>query len=235
MTWYYSVGGQQLGPLDEAAFRELVTKGEIQPATLVWNSGMSSWKPWSEVGAPAAAGSFCSECGTRLPSDEMIQFGAALVCANCKDRFTQKIREGVTPGENRRYGGFWIRVLAKLIDGIVVGTCIYGVTFVFAGWTGIISGATGVASIIFLMQWLAAASYEIYLTSRYGGTLGKIALSLRVISARGGDLSLGLSAGRYLAQLASSFTLLIGYIMAAFDPQKRALHDRICSTLVVKI
>jgi len=56
---------------------------------------------------------------------------------------------------------------------------------------------------------------------------------LRVVTARGDRLPLSLSAGRYLAQLVSSATLSIGYIMAAFDPEKRALHDRICNTRVV--
>jgi hypothetical protein len=33
----------------------------------------------------------------------------------------------------------------------------------------------------------------------------------------------------------SAFTLTIGYIMAGIDEQKRALHDRICNTRVVRI
>jgi uncharacterized RDD family membrane protein YckC len=28
---------------------------------------------------------------------------------------------------------------------------------------------------------------------------------------------------------------LIGYIMAAWDPERRALHDRICDTRVIKV
>ena len=70
-------------------------------------------------------------------------------------------------------------------------------------------------------------------TARYGATLGKRALGLRVITERGGPISLSLDTVRYLAQLVSSATLSIGYIMAAFDPEKRALHDRICNTRVV--
>jgi uncharacterized RDD family membrane protein YckC len=31
----------------------------------------------------------------------------------------------------------------------------------------------------------------------------------------------------------SAFILMIGYIMAAFDSEKRALHDRICETRVI--
>jgi hypothetical protein len=42
-----------------------------------------------------------------------------------------------------------------------------------------------------------------------------------------------LSVGRYFAKMLSSLTLLIGYIIAAFDEEKRSLHDRICNTRVV--
>ena len=87
---------------------------------------------------------------------------------------------------------------------------------------------------MFLLRLVIAAAYEIFLTAQYGGTLGKLVLGLRVITAGGDRLSLGLSTGRYFAQILSAFTLTIGYIMAGIDDQKRALHDRICNTRVVR-
>jgi uncharacterized RDD family membrane protein YckC len=45
----------------------------------------------------------------------------------------------------------------------------------------------------------------------------------------------GQAAGRYLAFLINGFTLFIGFIMAGFDDQKRALHDRICDTRVIHV
>src|SRR5207249_11015546 len=220
MNWYYAANGQQVGPFDEPAFQDLVSRGDIQSTTLVWHSGMNGWAPLSEAGPAsttltAEPAFFCSECGTRFPSDEMIQFGAARVCANCKDRFAQKIREGVTPGEVRHYGGFWIRALARIIDSVLLWVCFYVLLVVFGGWTSALrSGATRVFSLMFVLQWGSAALYEILLISRYGATLGKLALGLRVVTARGDRLPLSLSAGRYLAQLVSSATLSIGYIMA---------------------
>jgi uncharacterized RDD family membrane protein YckC len=240
MNWYYAAKGQQAGPFDEEAFQELVSKGEIQSTMLVWHSGMTGWKPLSESGFASTTPNgepalFCSECGMRFPSDEMIQFGDARVCANCKDGFTQKLREGVTHGAIRHYGGFWIRFLARIMDSILVWIFFWVLTLAFGGLAGILRGSgSGIFSLMFLLQWVSAACYEILLTARYGATLGKMALGLRVITASGGPLTLGLSAGRYLAQLVSSATLTIGYVMAAFDPEKRALHDRICNTLVVK-
>jgi uncharacterized RDD family membrane protein YckC len=42
-----------------------------------------------------------------------------------------------------------------------------------------------------------------------------------------------LAVGRYFAHMLSAFTLYIGYMMAGWDEEKRALHDRICDTRVV--
>src|SRR5205085_12660097 len=81
---------------------------------------------------------------------------------------------------------------------------------------------------------LAMAAYQVWLTARFGGTLGKLALGLRVITVKGDKLSLGHSVGRYFAQYVSGVILGIGYIMAGFDEEKRALHDRICNTRVIK-
>jgi uncharacterized RDD family membrane protein YckC len=61
-----------------------------------------------------------------------------------------------------------------------------------------------------------------------------MALKLRVVRADGSPVGYGLAAGRYLSKILSALILLIGYIMAAFDEQKRALHDRICDTRVVR-
>ncbi|HTM48429.1 MAG TPA: DUF4339 domain-containing protein [Bryobacteraceae bacterium] len=141
MKWYYAANGQQLGPFDDAAFQELAARGSVQPATLVWHSGMSGWKPYAEATAaeaapPASAGVvFCSECGARHSSDEMIQFGDTLVCANCKDTFAQKLREGVQPGVYRNYGGFWIRFAARLIDAVLLWVVFYGMRFRSPGRT----------------------------------------------------------------------------------------------------
>jgi uncharacterized RDD family membrane protein YckC len=50
----------------------------------------------------------------------------------------------------------------------------------------------------------------------------------------GGKVSYGRAVGRHFAKYLSSFTLGIGYIMAGIDDEKRALHDRICNTRVIK-
>jgi uncharacterized RDD family membrane protein YckC len=233
MNWYYAEKGQQIGPLDDAAFENLVSSGQIAPTTLVWNSGMTDWKPVAELGsAPTPLGigpaAHCSECGGRFAADEMIQFGDVWVCANCKLRFTQKLREGVSLAATRHYGGFWIRGLAVLLDTVLTLIVFTGLNALFP----LINPS--LALVVAAGQYLGAFFYHVWFVSRYGGTLGKLALGLRVITVRGENLSLGQSAGRYFAQILSGVILGIGYIMAAFDEEKRSLHDRICNTRVVK-
>lgn len=53
MKWYYSDAGQQIGPIDDATFQDLVRRGVIRDDTQVWREGMAGWAPYSTV-KPAA-------------------------------------------------------------------------------------------------------------------------------------------------------------------------------------
>ncbi len=69
-TWYYAKDGEQIGPVDEHRFAEMVRSGEIRPATLVWRAGMADWAPFRGAGweapADAASGEAKPEGGLRL-------------------------------------------------------------------------------------------------------------------------------------------------------------------------
>jgi uncharacterized RDD family membrane protein YckC len=148
-----------------------------------------------------------------------------------------------------RYAGFWIRFVAWLIDAIlvtIVGLIItLPLTFLGIGSAVAINqndpasamaalpamiAAQGLASLIRLALFIA---YEAYFLPKQGATLGKMALGLKVIRADGGPISVGLAIGRSFGYILSAIILYIGFIMAGFDPQKRALHDRLCNTFVV--
>jgi uncharacterized RDD family membrane protein YckC len=55
-----------------------------------------------------------------------------------------------------------------------------------------------------------------------------------VVTPSGGKINYGLACGRFFAEIASAMILYIGYIMVGFDEEKRALHDRICNTRVIR-
>jgi uncharacterized RDD family membrane protein YckC len=77
--------------------------------------------------------------------------------------------------------------------------------------------------------------YYWFFLSHYSATPGKMALGLKVIRPDGSPLTGGRIVGRYFAEMLSGMILAIGYIMAGFDDERRALHDRICDTRVIKI
>jgi len=85
-------------------------------------------------------------------------------------------------------------------------------------------------SIVFLS---ANVVYSTVFLGRYGATPGKMLCRLEVVDADGTRIGYGRGLGRGCAEILSRLICLIGYIMAAFDTQKRALHDYICSTRVV--
>jgi len=152
----------------------------------------------------------------------------------------QKLAEGapVDTG-NFRYAGFWIRFLALFVDGLILNVISIAAQMAFGLTLSQAVNLTpkGTMNVILLsfgFQVVVNLLYETVLIGKYGATLGKMACGLSVVTPEGGPVSYGLAIGRYFAKVLSSLTIFIGYLMAAFDPQKRALHDRICGTRVIR-
>ncbi|HKW30031.1 MAG TPA: RDD family protein [Verrucomicrobiae bacterium] len=260
MNWYYADQGQQTGPVTEEQFTELVRTGKIQPDTLVWREGMAAWAPYRQAGAPPhpstsapadgpgfVAGqnpeAVCAECGKMFAIQDMIHHsgptGGIYICANCKPVFLQKLAEGapINTGE-LNYARFGTRCAAYLLDvlilmvvNVVIGM-IAGLSVAQAAGMQP-KGALALQLILFAIQLTIGISYEVILIGKYGATLGKMACKIKVVTADGGRVSYLRAFGRYFGKMLSGFTCLIGFIIAAFDSQKRALHDHICNTRVV--
>jgi uncharacterized RDD family membrane protein YckC len=60
-----------------------------------------------------------------------------------------------------------------------------------------------------------------------------MAVGLKIVTAEGTPITMMRAFGRAWAEQLSGLVCNIGYILAAFDSEKRALHDHICSTRVV--
>lgn len=80
---------------------------------------------------------------------------------------------------------------------------------------------------------LFSAGYEALFVGRYMATPGKMICNLRVVRSDGSRLTYARALGRHFAKLLSQLTLSIGFLIAAFDDQKRALHDHVADTRVV--
>src|SRR5262249_32983843 len=130
MKWYYADAGQQKGPLEEEALDDLVRQGTVRDDTLVWREGMPTWQPHGSARGvrppaapplPTATGTgYCSECGRPFASDQLSAVGAATLCTNCKPTYMQRIGQPTQAVGGWRYGGFWIRVLARIIDACIL-------------------------------------------------------------------------------------------------------------------
>jgi uncharacterized RDD family membrane protein YckC len=187
--------------------------------------------------SPPIAVQYCSECGQPWPSEELARFGDRLICRNCKISYAQKLREGVASAATFTYAGFWIRFIAALLDWVILFVAGMVVQLPFARMLQSRDVAETLMALgfVYLIDLAIGATYETVFVSRFGATPGKMALDLKVVRPDGGPVSVGRAAGRYFAKIVSGIVLMIGYIMAGFDPEKRALHDMMCDTRVVKV
>ncbi len=128
------------------------------------------------------------------------------------------------------YAGFWIRVGAYFIDGILLGVLQVVVAMMFGGINQM-GGGNGFVTLISIVAGVAYfAGME---SSSKQATIGKMACGIKVINMEGERISMGNATGRYFAKILSSLILLIGFIMIGFDKKKQGLHDKIANTLVV--
>ncbi len=255
MNWYYVDAGQQAGPVDDAQLETLARSGKILNDTLVWREGMDNWRMYGEVKAPGAGPlavppvapavgaalapneAACAECGQIFNVADMIPYGGIRVCAGCKPVLMQKLAEGARVNTGAlNYAGFWIRVGAKLLDGLILGLIFLAplIYFVIKGAENPQSNALQVVQLLAQLVYMAAnIAYQVFFLGKYGATPGKMACGLRVITADGGKISYGRATGRAFAEILSGMVCYIGYLIVAFDDQKRALHDHICNTRVI--
>ncbi|WP_311553128.1 RDD family protein, partial [Stenotrophomonas maltophilia] len=141
------------------------------------------------------------------------------------------------------YAGFWKRVAAYMIDyfvlvipGSMIGAIVGAILGASMGAVG--SGESAIEIVAQLASALinlciGMAYYTWFHASKGGATLGKMAVGIKVVRGNGERLTKARAFGRYWAMLLSSFTLGIGFLMAAFTERKQGLHDMICDTLVV--
>lgn len=182
----------------------------------------------------------CSQCGRSLAPSELVHIAGSWVCVNCKPAFLSRMMASGAAPSALHYGGFWIRAGARLIDGIILVTAQACIALFFFGAFGAQfspsvtrSASMGLRLGFQFVSYAIAIVYEAAFLHYRGATPGKMALGLKVIRSDGGPLGWGVSVGRYFMNIVSGMILLIGYIMVAFDDEKRALHDRVCDTRVI--
>ncbi len=156
---------------------------------------------------------------------------------------------------NSTYAGFWLRLVAYIIDYIIIYVVqsfifipvlgLMGISFASkmddmgtmsdAETMGMVAGMIAVAGATALLTTVIAVLYwSLMESSKYQATVGKIALGLKVTDLDGNSLDFVKSLIRNVCKIISGMILFIGYIMAGFTEKKQGLHDIIAGTLVVK-
>jgi len=211
---------------------------------------------------------YCTKCGTAIPQN-------AAFCTACGQPMNQPTTlaanappyaTAVSPAPAPPYGyvapagfppvayaGFWLRVVAHFIDGILAGIAFTILLLIWIAMVGVgylknlaqganspdefftpevIAAIFMLATISIVMMWLYYAWME---SSPYQGTLGKMALGLIVTDLEGRPVTFARASGRYFAKIITGFIPLgIGYAMAGFTEKKQALHDIIAGCLVLR-
>lgn len=192
--------------------------------------------------ALAEGAEFCSKCGTRV--------GVAPV-PQPATRPQPSIALASTAYE---LASFWRRLGASLIDGVVWSFVTWPLQFGFqfavmrSVPAGIGNGDELPSIVVF--DWLASAFDSILFAIAFyslavalisigfeavGWTPGKLALGIRVLRSDGHAPGAVHGAARYIGKAVSGAVLFLGYLWAAWDPQRQAWHDKFADTYVVLV
>jgi uncharacterized RDD family membrane protein YckC len=150
---------------------------------------------------------------------------------------------------SKDYAGFWLRLVAHLIDGLILGIINIPVTIVVwiiaAGiaesskHNGSDQTATFFAYLVlniiaFFISFAILIVYHAAFECTKQASPGKMALGLMVTDMSGNRLTFLHALGRNAGKFVSSITLCVGFILCGFTQQKQCLHDMMAGTLVVR-
>ena len=147
------------------------------------------------------------------------------------------------------YAGFWVRLGANLIDGIILGfiAWIIGCIFITMGHSDVVDavnpfGEIGIGYSFVLLRLIGTSTSFLIKVVYFAGfwvwrgqTPGKMVMGIKVIRTDSSPLTWPYALLRYLGYIVSTMILFIGFIWIAFDSRKQGIHDKIADTYVVKL
>ncbi|SEJ26817.1 RDD family protein [Frateuria terrea] len=223
--------GQRHGPYKEEDVRQWLRSGQLAAGDLGWYEGLADWQPLSVLfpDAPAATPPPISPAATAVPPP-------------------------TTTAALEDYAGFWKRLVAYIIDAIVLyipnmlimnafgneaaqaklqqAMLAAGTDFnvVMAAYGQYYETMRAGVALTALLVWLYFAICE---SSAWQATVGKLAMGIRVTDLEGRRIGFWRALGRYAAKILSWFILAIGFLMIGWTRRKQGLHDMLANTLVL--
>jgi uncharacterized RDD family membrane protein YckC len=184
----------------------------------------------------------CPKCGMEVTGGAEACRGCGEVMANPSSapQYTTSRQFGSAASlQPAAYAGFWLRLIAYLIDSVLVGIVVLFVILLpMMQRAGIpldnarvlfTDGSRQIVAINLaasMTNWLYWSLME---SSSWQATLGKRMLGLRVTDLAGRRISFARATGRYFGKI-----IFFGFIFAGFTEKKQALHDMIAGCLVLK-
>lgn len=143
---------------------------------------------------------FCSQCGLRLTGETETRMGSVYV----------------------EYAGFWRRLVASIIDSIIMYIILIPMAFTLT--TAYYYGLGQLVVVLFIIGFWSWRSQ----------TPGKMVMGVSIVDAEGKPITFGRSLLRYFGYIVSSIPLNLGFLWIAWDKKKQGWHDKIAGTYVIR-
>lgn len=145
-----------------------------------------------------------------------------------------------------RYAGFWLRLVAYIIDYIVFNIAFTFISLPLMARSGLafwiqhqpqtpeqmmtfLGAFARIGLLALFCNWLYFALLE---SSRWQATIGKKTLGLEVTDLTGRRISFARASGRYFGKIISAMIFFVGFFMIGFTEKKQGLHDMMAGCLV---
>lgn len=133
-----------------------------------------------------------------------------------------------------KYVGFWKRLLATIVDTVVLLIVIVPLLWWIYGPSYFTTPGSfkGIADIV--INYVLPALAVILFWKFRGATPGKMLISAKIVDASTGKApSAGQLIGRYFSYIVSTVPLCLGFLWIAFDARKQSWHDKLAGTVVI--
>ena len=225
--------GERHGPYQDQDVRQWLRSGQVSRDDLAWYEGLADWQPLSLL----------------FPDEVQNEPPPALARSTAPGMLPQ-----TTATTLEDYAGFWKRVAAYILDFIILYIPSMLLQKAMGGDAAeaamkqaqlaapsdphvmlqaisqFYSTMMPAILIVTVITWLYFAFCE---SSAWQGTVGKLAMGIRVTDTLGARITLPRALGRYPAKYLSTFIFGIGFLMVAWTQRKQGLHDLVVNTLVL--
>ena len=133
------------------------------------------------------------------------------------------------------YVGFWKRVVASLIDTVLMMLIIGPVLYSVYGPEYFKSEKLIQGPADFVLSYLVPAIAVIAFWSAKQATPGKMVYRAKIVDSRTGQAPSTIQyVVRYLGYYLSIIPLCLGLLWVAWDPRKQGWHDKLAGTVIVR-